>query len=351
MPAITVLMAVHDGEAYLEETLDSVSRQTFENFEFVVIDDASRDSTPQILAGAASCDPRVRIIRNADNRGLTASLNRGLREARGDYIARIDADDVCFPERLARQHEFLQSHADHVAVASGFEMIGGDGRIIRRAAIGLDDWQVRWLGGFNPPAPHPTFFFRRVAPDGTPHRYDEAFRTAQDFDFWSRLAEEGKTAVLPDVLVRYRRHDNSITKVKRHEQALNCATVGRRNLVGRLPASVAKGLDPLLEMFSYRAPATWATIAAAVRGCDAMLAHDLGVAPSARHRAWLRDMAAGLLADAILARAGALKRPAASAAFAWHARRHLPYLARAVLQDPKLALKSLRGARHSSSRR
>lgn len=348
MPTITVLMAVHNGEAFLAETLRSVQAQSFADFEFLIIDDASTDGSGRMVSDAARADRRIRIVRNDRNLGLTRSLNIGLEHAVGDYIARIDADDVCLLERLARQHAFLEKRGDHVAVACGFEVIDEAGRRLRRTADGLDDWQVRWLGGFNPPAPHPTYFFRRVGPDGSAYRYDERFRTAQDFDLWSRFMAGGKTAVLPDVLVHYRRHAGAITLVNRHEQALNCADVGRRNLTGRLPPEIAHALEPLLTLFSYQATASHEMIAAAVAGCDAMLAHDLPLAPSPAHRAWLRTMTAGLVADAILSRGGALRRPASLLTFLFHARGHLPFLARAVAKDPALALKSLRSVRQAA---
>jgi glycosyltransferase involved in cell wall biosynthesis len=339
MVAITVLMSVHNGEAFLRETLDSVAGQTFTDYEFVIVDDFSTDASGAILARAASGDARIRLHRNGRNLGLTRSLNIGLRLARGDYVARIDADDTCLPQRLAVQHAFMAAHHDYVGVTCGFEMIDGEGRRIRRVDHPLDDWQVRWLAGWNPPAPHPTFFFRRLAPDGTPHLYDEEFRTAQDFDLWSRLGAHGQSCVLPQVLVHYRRHDGSITKVKRREQAQNCSAIGRRNLAARLPSGVLAAVDPLVEMFAYRLPAGLAAIKAAVAAGDALLANDLPLAPSAAHRRWLRRMVAGLLAEAVLARAGGLGSPLR---FCWAARRHLPWLAAAVLADPGLALKSLR---------
>lgn len=345
MVPITVLMAVHNGEQFLRETLASIAAQSLADYEFVIIDDASSDASSAILAQAAARDARLRIHRNPQNIGLTRSLNVGLGLARGEYIARIDADDTCTPDRLGAQHAFMTAHPDYAGVTCGFEMIDGAGKRVRLVQDALDDWQVRWLSGWNPPAPHPTYFFRRLAPDGTPNLYDEAFRTAQDFDLWSRLGAQGPTCVLPDVLVHYRRHDGSITKVKRHEQAQNCAAIGQRNLARQLPDNLLAAVQPLVEMFAYRLPATCSAIRAAVAGGDALLAHDLPLAPSPAHRRWLQRTVAGLLADAVLSRGGALSSPAATAWFVWAARGHLPALARAVLSDPEMALKSLRSRR------
>ncbi len=342
MPAVTVLMGVHNGEQFLRATLASIAAQTFTDYEFLIVDDASSDGSPAILVDAAGTDPRIRILTNKTNIGLTRSLNRGLDEARGDYIARIDADDVCLPQRLAVQHDFMESHPAEVGVTSGFEMIDGHGRSMRTVTEPLDDWQVRWLLGWNPPAPHPTFFFRRC-PDGkAPIRYDEQFRTAQDFDLWGRLATYGPTRRLPQTLIQYRRHEGAITHAKRHEQAQNCAAIGQAHLAARLPIDVATKLEPLVALFSYNAEANPEILRTAVAGADAMILHDGRAAPTDAHRRWVKQMTAGLLADAVLSRGGGLSSPTITAAFAWYARGHLLYLARAVASDPGTAIKSLR---------
>ena len=339
MPAITVLMGVHNGEQFLAETLASVAAQTCEDFEFLIVDDASSDRSAQILAEAAANDPRIRILTNESNIGLTKSLNRGLKEAKGEFIARIDADDVCMSERLESQLTFMRENPDHVGVTSGFVMIDAEGREVRRVDEQLDDLQIRWLLGWNPPAPHPTFFFKRCPDGSTPILYDEQYRTAQDFDLWGRLVAFGPTARTSDTFVRYRRHDGAITHAKRYEQAQNCAAIGRANLAARLPADVVTKLEPLVELFAYNAKADAATIKAAVAGADSMLEHDLR---AGKHRGWVKQMTAGLLADAVLSRAGGLSSPRAVAEFCWYARAFLPALAGAVLSDPGTALKSLR---------
>ena len=341
-PDISVVMAVHNGEQFLSETLQSVLNQSHKEFEFLIVDDASDDESPSILAQAAAADDRIRVICNESNLGLTLSLNVGLRAARGTYIARIDADDVYLPDRLEKHLAFMETNPDHTAVACGHHVIDASGRTMRTVSGGLDDWQIRWLGGFNPPAPHPTYFFRRNRADGALNLYDETFRTAQDFELWSRLAQQGKTQVLPDVLVKYRRHANAITVVKRREQAASCALTGRANLGLRLPADIVSQLDPLIALFSYQSEVDRSKMIDAIAGCDAMLAHDLDAAPTARHRSWVRRMTAGLLAESVLSRAGGLRSISTTLLFCFHARRYLPTLLGAVAADPMMALKSLK---------
>ena len=342
MPDVTVLMGVHNGEPYLEGALQSVLDQEFADFEVLIVDDASSDGTAAILKSAGDRDSRIRVLRNDANLGLTASLNKGLRHAHGRYIARMDADDLCLPQRLLRQVAALNGAPDLIAVACGHELVDGEGRTLSRVLGGLDDWQIRWLSGFNPPAPHPTYLFRRVWPDGTPVLYDEDYRTAQDFELWSRFLRQGRTRVLNEVLLKYRRHAGAITVKRRLEQAANCSRIGSANLRERLPPEIFRSLRPLICLFDYTAKADAQTIAAAVAGCDAMLAHDLPNAPTPGHRRWTRRMAAGLLADAILSRGGALRRPALLASFLYRARMYLPSLVAVVLSQPGTAIKSLR---------
>lgn len=340
-PAVSVLMGVHNGAQFLNETLKSIAAQTLTDYEFIIVDDASTDQTPALLAAAAEGDSRLVVHRLDTNHGLTKALNIGLSIASGRYVARIDADDICFPERLQVQFEFLEAHGDHVAVGCGYQVIDESGKVRRTVDAPLNDWRISWLSGFNPPAPHPCFFFRRLGMDGKPLLYDPAYRTAQDFDLWSRMIQQGKTAVLADVLLKYRRHDGAITVRKRREQAANCRQIGLGNLRRRLPADTVEALEPLHEVFAYDRAADRETIRAVIQGLDQMLKHDLPRAPSPDDRRWLRRTAAGLLADCLLSRGAALRSPAATMAFILHAYRYLPGLVSVVLRTPGIAMKSL----------
>ena len=150
-PLISVLMCVHNGERYVTEAIESILAQTLPHFEFIIVDDASTDGTPAILEGFLSKDPRIQLFRLDENLGLTRALNFGLEKCAGKYIARIDADDRSLPERLQRQFDFLEQNPDHVAVACGHNIIDETGKTVRSTKDALDSWQIRWLGGFNPP--------------------------------------------------------------------------------------------------------------------------------------------------------------------------------------------------------
>ena len=341
IPLISALMCVHNGARFLDEALASVAAQTFTSYEFVIVDDGSTDGTADILERVATCDSRIRVIRLEHNVGLTAALNIGLDVSVGRYIARLDDDDRCHPQRFSRQLEFLERNPDYVAVASGFRFIDEAGQHVRTVNDALRDWQIRWLAGFNPPAPHPTFFFRRIGPDGCAVRYDESFETAQDFDFWSRMALMGKTAVLGEVLVDYRRHNAAISMSKRANQAKNCQRAARQNLSRQFDCDQLSQLEPFLEAFAYERTADTRTIRAVIKSLDVIWSAGLVSAHSFKDRLWVRAKAAGLLADTLLSRCGALRNPVYFLAFCLFGWRYLPGLAIAIMDSPGLALKSI----------
>jgi len=338
---ISVVMSVHNGLPYLHECLASLERQTIDDFEIIVVDDASTDGSSDLLKKFSKKNQNVRLVVNKEKTGLTKSLNIALGVASGKYIARIDADDVCHPARLQMQHQFMEENPQVFACASGYRMIDGKGKTLRTTKRGLEDWQIRWLLCFNPPAPHPTYFFRRVAPNGDAIRYNEDFVTAQDYELWSRLSTYGETCVLPEALIDYRRHNSAITATKREEQALNCAKIGYVNLKNRYPDDVLHEMSAFIDFFAYKLKANPQNIAAAVRGADAMLHFEKKSAQ--RNPAWLKRMTASILAEGVLSRGRGLAQPRAVLAFLFYARAHLPWLAAEIAREPGLAFKSLQG--------
>jgi glycosyltransferase involved in cell wall biosynthesis len=128
-PKVTVLMSVYNGEEHLREAIDSILNQTYKNFEFLIIDDGSTDGSVNIIR--SYLDPRIRLIKNKKNIGITRSLNKGLKLARGEYIARMDDDDIAFPERLEKQVRFLNEHVNVGLVGGSDITINGVGDEIR----------------------------------------------------------------------------------------------------------------------------------------------------------------------------------------------------------------------------
>lgn len=202
-PLISVLMGVHNGVPYIEEAVSSILNQTFSNFELIVIDDGSTDDSMSILKGIK--DSRLRLFRNFANRGLPATLNRGLSEAIGSFIARHDADDRSLPDRLEKQVEFLTLNPRITAVGTSINIINQDGCFIRGCA--MPENPIPHLGSFNPIA-HGTVMFRRdeVLKEGG---YDEFFRYCQDHELWIRLSRHCHLANLREPLYEFRQHSKS----------------------------------------------------------------------------------------------------------------------------------------------
>lgn len=211
MVTVSVLMAVFNGEKYLSASIESILGQTFGDFEFLILDDGSTDSTVAILNRYAEHDGRIRII-SRPNEGLIASLNELLGCAQGEFVARMDADDVALPERFSKQVQFLRNHRDVVCVGGAIEFIDSKGRFLRSLHYPShdEDLQERNLCG-ECAICHPASMMRReslIRIKG----YDHDFRLAEDLDLWLRLGEIGRLANLDDVVLRYRLHSASVSE-------------------------------------------------------------------------------------------------------------------------------------------
>lgn len=330
-PRVSVVMAAFNGARHLRAAVDSILNQTLPTLELIVVDDASIDETPQILADYAATDPRVRIIRNTTNLGPFASGNRGLDAARAPLIARMDADDISHPERLARQVGFLEAHPDHMLVGNSFVAIDDAGHEQYRKVKPTDAFGVRWIMRFRCTIEHPGASFRAQMPDGTPVRYDESAPIAQDFELFARLTEVGKGAILPEVLFSYRTHASNISSTRTTEQRQITRAIAKSVQDRDLPSALHGRLDGVLDCYLLQERATPDAVRDGVRAFDAMLAHDLTQHPGERR--WLMRQSAGILAEAFLRRGRGLRDPAVLAAFALHARRYLAPLGLRQLED------------------
>ena len=200
---ITVLLAVYNGQQYLREAIDSILSQTFRDFEFLIIDDGSTDNTLFILNEYARRDSRIKLV-TRPNKGLTYTLNEGIFLARGEFLARMDADDICLPQRFEKQLAYLRQHPECVLVGSRVQLMDPEGLPLREMSQEqshqeIDDAHLNrgW------PVVHPATMMRLSAIKQIGGYRDE-FNTLEDLDLFLRLAEVGKLANLPDVLLRYR---------------------------------------------------------------------------------------------------------------------------------------------------
>jgi hypothetical protein len=201
-PRVSVVLAVHNGEEYLAEAMRSILTQELQSFEFIVVDDGSTDGSARIIRSFA--DPRIRLLTNATNCGLTPSLNRGLAAARGEFIARLDADDVSAPTRLSSQVAFLEANPDVALVGTGYHAIDERGRRRHRGQFPADHLELRWSLLFYCAFTHSAVMWRRAAVEEAVGRYDEAFAYAMDWEYWSRIASRLQVSNLARPLTRYR---------------------------------------------------------------------------------------------------------------------------------------------------
>ncbi|HUN46108.1 MAG TPA: glycosyltransferase [Stellaceae bacterium] len=244
-PRISVLMPVFNGGAYLEAAVASVLAQSFGDFELLIVDDGSTDRSREVVDAFAARDERVRLLCKA-NSGISDTLNLGLDEARGDWIARLDADDLMLPARLERQLAFLDTNPDVVAVGSYYDLINeiGERRVTRYPLPRTREELARYLEArelltFT----HPTMTYRRdlaLALGG----YRRELEPCEDADLFARMLARGGTILIqPEVLTLYRVHGGSISHRKTREMFSKLRFVfhnfyGARD--GRLPISYAE---------------------------------------------------------------------------------------------------------------
>jgi len=202
MVALTVLLPVRDGEATLDAAISSIRRQSFRDFELLVLDDGSRDASPDIAARHAAEDPRVRLLANPAS-GIVAALNFGIESAQAPLVARMDADDIALPERFERQLARLAAEPELLVLGTATIRIDAQGRRLSVATPPVDPAELaRVLERVNAIA-HPTVVMRKAALQAV-GSYRRAYLRAEDYDLWLRLAERGKLSNLAEPLLEYR---------------------------------------------------------------------------------------------------------------------------------------------------
>lgn len=249
-PAVSVLMAVYNGQRYVRQAIDGILAQTFLEFEFVIVDDGSTDSTPRILDEYA--DLRIVRLKHEGNRGLIAALNTGLAAARGEFVARQDADDISAPERLQTQVEFLRSRSDVAVVGSDsiFESEETGSRTMR--AVETNPLRIAWILLFYCPLTHSSIMFRReVIRKLGGYGEDDVF--AEDFALWARVTRSSKVASTGRAHIIRRRPPESITQVHGSEMSRAARRISLQNLQWTAGASVsAEQLDALQAVCGNR---------------------------------------------------------------------------------------------------
>jgi glycosyltransferase involved in cell wall biosynthesis len=215
-PRVSVILPVFNSEAFIKESIDSVLRQTFSNFELIVIDDASTDRTVDVVKTYA--DPRLVLVEKKTNTGYTFSLNHGLAISAGEYIARMDADDIMADNRIKEQVEFMDTHSELAASGTWYKLTK-ENRIVSEPSL-PEEVKVTLLDYCC--LAHPTSMIRRQLLLTAGLKYDPVREPAEDYDLWTRLVAFGNLANLPRVLLNYRQHDRQVSRLyaeKQHQQA------------------------------------------------------------------------------------------------------------------------------------
>jgi hypothetical protein len=253
-PLVSVLLPVHDGEAYLAAAIDSILRQTYDHFELIVIDDGSSDGSARIAQGYD--DPRVRVVRNDTNLGLVATLNKGLALARGHLIARMDADDVADPRRLEAQVDRLLASSSIAALGTAIAYIDATGHVSSvppRQVQGATLLRWRLLRGTC--VYHPTLMIERSRA-GDDARYSPEFPHAEDYELLLRLSRRHDVDNLPQVLLHQRVHGGSVSSRHRDVQRESAARALLMHVRLRYGFELAPGAaQALLDPRHYVGPA------------------------------------------------------------------------------------------------
>lgn len=217
-------MSTYNDELYIEESLRSILNQTLADFELIIYDDCSTDHTVEKIR--AFHDPRIQLICNEENCGLTKNLNKGLRIARGKYIARMDGDDISEQTRFERQVAFLEEHPS-VYLISCHAQNFGESDLVNRIRGNSEVLRCRML--IRPVFAHPGFMMRReLIEEG--FFYDETFRTAQDYEFAVRAAGTHEIGMVPEILLHYRVHKKQISNTVNDNQVTNADRVRQKQL-------------------------------------------------------------------------------------------------------------------------
>jgi glycosyltransferase involved in cell wall biosynthesis len=246
-PRVSVLLPVWNGEAFLEQAMESVLQQTFSSFELILIDDGSTDRTAAIAEEFAFRDTRVRVLRRR-HEGFSATLNAGIAAARGEYVARMDADDISVPDRLQKQVAYLDVHPACVAVGAWIEVVNEAGRHVglKTLVTTHDEISAALLRGVSPMA-HPTVVARRDTLRAV-GGYDARCYPSEDLDLWFRLGESGELANLGEALLKHRRHKAAIGVREREKMKAMAVAICndariKRGLRPRRGTHILAGID------------------------------------------------------------------------------------------------------------
>lgn len=201
-PLVSVVMPVYNGEKFLPQAIESILNQTYKNFEFIIIDDASTDGSFEIIKKYAKKDKRIKFMRNKKNLGQTEALINSKKLIKGKYFFKMDSDDIANPKRLEKQVNFLENNQNYIIVGSNLKVIDENSKLIGYRFYPRTDEEIRKTIFFKSPFAHPTICFRTSIISRI--FYDNIFKYAEDYYLWFKFLKVGKGYNLDDLLVSYR---------------------------------------------------------------------------------------------------------------------------------------------------
>lgn len=231
-PRVSVLMSAYNSEKYIAEAIESILNQTFTDFEFIIINDGSTDNTAKIISDYAKSDKRIKFIDNKKNAGLIAALNQGLDFCRGEYIARMDSDDISLPERFAKQVKYMDQHPECGALSTWANKFGPnitkDKILTYIPTVKLLDFLVYGDKVLNPGS-----MVRRSVLVDNNIKYNPEYKYAEDYAFWIEVVKHAEIHNLQEILLKYRWHDGNVSVTHRQTQ-LECAERIRKSILSDL---------------------------------------------------------------------------------------------------------------------
>jgi glycosyltransferase involved in cell wall biosynthesis len=227
-PAITVLMPVYNGENYLREAMESILAQTFPDFEFLIINDGSLDKSEEIILSYS--DSRIRYVKNPVNLKLIATLNIGFNLAQGKYVARADADDINYLDRLREQYDFMEEHPEIGLSGTGIELFGENmpGKTVLYSA---DHNTIRLKHLYQIHLSHGTAIFRMDVIRSHNLFFDASYSHAEDYELWTRFSRVSKLANIEKPLYKVRHHEDEVSKLYASAQQQNSLRVKQREFM------------------------------------------------------------------------------------------------------------------------
>jgi len=261
-PTVSVVMSTCNGQHYINEAIDSIIKQTFTDFEFIIVNDGSIDNTEQIIKSYN--DARIVYIHKEKNSGIADSLNLGIKKAKGKYIARMDDDDISLPNRLAVQYSFMQKNNDIVLCAC--RNYGNKESIKYFEILYHEDIQMHLM--FGNTIIHPSVFAKAYI--FKENIYNTAMIPSEDYDLWSRIINKGRFCILADRLIMYRHNPNSETVKRRKEQLHLNVSISKRVIEKSGFYISSKDLEFLTYFVSHKYSITTDSFLNVIKWCSCL---------------------------------------------------------------------------------